>query len=125
MTHAYVRVTLFVGLAAFIPLFYYLAVVGGLLPYGAILLIAIRNLTDSSMLWFSAIHLAVYGLLLYWFAGLITRVLIRVAGSHLWPVVAGVLLIFALVGLLPIFGVAHGQIHWTNAYALYRSDALR
>jgi len=44
MQRNYVRWVLFVGLAAFVPLFYYLAVVGGLLPYGGILLIAIRNL---------------------------------------------------------------------------------
>jgi hypothetical protein len=43
MQRNYVRWVLFVGLAAFVPLFYYLAVVGGLLPYGGILLIAIRK----------------------------------------------------------------------------------
>ena len=60
-----VRAVLFVGLAAFVPLFYYLAVVGGLLPYGGILLIAIRNLANSSInssiVWFSVIHLTIYG----------------------------------------------------------------
>jgi hypothetical protein len=122
---AYIRGVLFIGLAAFVPLFYYLAVVGGLLPYGGILLIAIRNLGNSSMLWFSLIHLTIYGVGLYWLAEFIARFLIRVAGDHVWPATAVVLLLLASVGLLPIFGIAHGQIHWTNAYALYVSDTLR
>ena len=125
MANAYVRGALFVGFAAFVPLFYYLAVVGGLLPYAAILLIAIRNIADPSLLWFSAIHLAIYGLLLYWLAGLMTRLLTKMARDRVWPATAAVLLILALCGLLPIFGVAHGQIHWTSAYALYRTDTLR
>ena len=125
MKRRYVRGVLFVGLAAFVPLFYYLAVVGGFLPYGGILLIAIRNVTDSSLLWFSLIHLTVYGAALYWLAEFIARLLIRVAGVHVWPAVAVVLLLLAGIGLLPIFGVAHGQIAWVNAYQLYASNALR
>ena len=66
MQSTYIRGVLFVGLAAFVPLFYYLAVVGGLLPYGGILLIAIRNIGNSSILWFSLIHLTIYGVALYW-----------------------------------------------------------
>ena len=125
MQHAYVRWVLFVGLATFVPLFYYLAVVGGLLPYGAILLIAIRNLADSSILWFSLIHLTIYGVALYWLAEFIARLLIRVAGVHVWPATAVVLLLLSGIGLLPVFGAAHGEIHWMNAYALYASDTLR
>jgi len=125
MQRTYVRWVLFVGLATFVPLFYYLAVVGGLLPYGAILLIAIRNLADSSILWFSLIHLTIYGIALYWLAEFIARLLIRVAGVHVWPATAVVLLLLSGIGLLPVFGVAHGEIHWMNAYALYASDTLR
>ena len=125
MQRTYVRWVLFVGLATFVPLFYYLAVVGGLLPYGAILLIAIRNLADSSILWFSLIHLTIYGIALYWLAEFIARLLIRVAGVHVWPATAVVLLLLSGVGLLPVFGAAHGEIHWMNAYALYASDTLR
>jgi hypothetical protein len=125
MQRTYVRWVLFVGLATFVPLFYYLAVVGGLLPYGAILLIAIRNLADSSILWFSLIHLTIYGIALYWLAEFIARLLIRVAGVHVWPATAVVLLVLSGVGLLPVFGAAHGEIHWMNAYALYASDTLR
>ena len=125
MQRTYVRWVLFVGLATFVPLFYYLAVVGGLLPYGGILLIAIRNLTNSSILWFSLIHLTIYGVALYWLAEFIARLLIRVAGVHVWPATVVVLLLLSSIGLLPIFGAAHGQIHWMNAYALYASDTLR
>lgn len=125
MQRKYVRGVLFVGLAAFVPLFYYLAVVGGLLPYGGILLIAIRNLPNSSILWFSLIHLMIYGVVLYWLAEFIARLLIRVASVHVWPATAVVLLLLSSIGLLPIFGAAHGQIHWMNAYALYTSDTLR
>jgi len=125
MQRTYVRWVLFGGLATFVPLFYYLAVVGGLLPYGGILLIAIRNLANSSILWFSLIHLTIYGVALYWLAELIARLLIRVAGVHVWPATAVVLLLLSSIGLLPIFGAAHGQIHWMNAYALYASDTLR
>jgi hypothetical protein len=125
MQRTYVRGIVFIGLAAFVPLVYYLAVVGGLLPYGAILLIAIRNMTNASMLWFSAIHLAIYGVVLYWLAELIARLLMKIAAPHVWLATAAVLLLLAGIGLLPIFGAAHGQIHWANVYALYRSDALR
>ncbi len=125
MQRTRIRGVVFFGLVAFLPLFYYLAVVGGLLPYGAILLIAIRNIGNTSILWFSLIHLTIYGVALYWLAELIARFLIRVAGGHVWPATAVVLLLLSGLGLLPIFGAAHGQIHWMNAYALYASDTLR
>ena len=125
MQRNFVRWVLFVGLAVFVPLFYYLVVVGGLLPYGGILLIAIRNPTNSSILWFSLVHLTIYGVALYWLAEFVARLLIRVAGVHVWLATAVVLLLLSGIGLLPIFGTAHGQIHWVNAYALYSSDALR
>ena len=41
-----VRAILFVGLAAFVPLFYFLAVIAGFLPFGGILIITMRNLTS-------------------------------------------------------------------------------
>jgi hypothetical protein len=122
---AWTRWLIFIGLAAFVPLFYYLAVVGGFLPYGGILLIGLRHLTDTSFLLFSFIHLAVYGVLLYWLAGLIARSLDRLAGKHVWLATAGVLLVLAGVGALPIYGIAHGHIKWTNAYELYGAGKLR
>lgn len=122
---AYIRWVLLGGLAAFVPLFYYLAVVGGLLPYGGILLIAIRNLSNASLLLFSVVHLTIYGILLYWLADLITRLLIRLAGGYAWFATAIVLFLLAGIGLMPIFGVAHGQIRWTSAYELYVSGTLR
>jgi hypothetical protein len=121
----HIRWAMFAGLAAFLPLFYYLAVIGGLLPYGAILLIAIRNIGDPSFVWFSVAHLTIYGVALYWLAGLIARLLVRFAGAHLLPATLIVLLLLAGMGLLPVFGIAHGPIHWTNAYALYTSETLR
>jgi hypothetical protein len=36
-----------------------------------------------------------------------------------------VLSLLACIGLMPVFGAAHGQIRWVNAYALYASDTLR
>ena len=123
--HTCIRWLVFVALAAFVPLFYYLAVAGGLLPYGAILLIGIRNLSDASLLLFSVVHLAVYGVLLYFLSGLIARIVIRVAKGHKWFATAVVLLLLAGVGAMPIFGIAHGHIQWTNAYKLYGSYRLR
>ena len=120
-----IRWLLFVGLAAFVPLFYYLAVVGGWLPYGGILLIAIRNPSNSSILLFSLIHLTVYGVVLYWLAGLIARIINRLASGYAWLATAIVLLLLASVGAMPIYGAAHGQIHWMSAYELYGSDKLR
>jgi hypothetical protein len=79
MQRTHIRGVVFLGLVAFLPLFYYLAVVGGLLPYGVILLIAIRNIGNSSILLFSLIHLTIYGVALYWLAELIARLVIRVA----------------------------------------------
>jgi len=112
MQHTGIRWLIFIGLAAFVPLFYYLAVVGGLLPYGGILL-------------FSFVHLTVYGVLLYWLSGLFTRALIRLAGKYVWVATAVVLLLLAGVGTMPIFGIAHGRIQWTSAYDLYSSNRLR
>ena len=125
MQHSCIRGLIFIGLAAFVPLFYYLAVVGGLLPYGGILLIGLRHLTDSSFLLFSFVHLTVYGVLLYWLAGLIARALIKLAGNYVWAATAVVLVLLAGVGTMPIFGIAHGRIQWTSAYELYISDRLR
>ena len=123
MQRKYIRWIIFAGLAAFVPLFYYLAVVGGFLSYGAILLIAIRNFTE--LLWFSLIHLIIYGFILYWLAGLITKLLVKVAGKNIWFVTVVVLLVLAGIGLIPMYGIAHGQIHWANVYELYGSDGLR
>ena len=125
MQRTYIRCLIFLGLAAFVPLVYYLAVVGGLLPYGAMLIIAIRNLSDASFVWFSLIHLTIYGVALYWLAELIARLLTKRAGEYAWLATAVVLLLLAGVGLLPIFGIAHGQIRWTSAYELYASGTLR
>jgi len=125
MQRTYVRWLLFLGLAAFVPLFYYLAVVGGLLPYGAILIIAVRNLSDASFAWFSLIHLAIYGVALYWLAELIARILVKRAGRYAWFATGVVLLLLSGMGLLPIFGIAHGHIRWTSAYDLYASGTLR
>ena len=121
----YLRLLVFAGLAAFVPLFYYLAVVGGFLPYGGILLIGLRNLSDSSLFLFSLVHLGVYGLLLYWLSGLIARLLNRLPGPGAWVATAMVVLLLAGVGALPIFGIAHGHIQWTSAYAIYGSGKLK
>ncbi len=77
---------------------YYLAVVGGLLPYGGMLLIAIRNLSDASLLLLSLIHLTIYGVALYWLAELIARLLVRLAGDYVWFATAVVLLLLSGVG---------------------------
>ena len=116
---------IFLGLAAFVPLFYYLAVVGGFVPFGAILLMTARNLSNASMLVFGLIHLVPYGVLLLSVAGLLARVIDRCARGYEWVATAGVMLALAGIGALPIFGVSHGRIRWTSAYELYLSNALR
>lgn len=125
MTHTCIRWTLFIGLAAFVPLLYYLAVVGGWLPYGGILLITIRNISDWSIVSFGLFHLVPYGVLLYWVAGVVTKFIERRASGHAWLATTAVLLLLAGIGALPIFGIAHGHIRWLNAYELYASHALR
>lgn len=113
------------GLVAFFPLIYYLVVVGGVLPYGAILLITIRNLSNSSILSFGLLHLLPYGAVLFWVAGVIAKVIDRRARDHAWLAATVVLLLLAGVGAMPIFGAAHGHIRWASAYELYVSDTLR
>lgn len=125
MQQVCIRWLIFIGLAAFVPLIYYLAVVGGLLPYGGILLIGLRHLNDPDFLLFSFVHLSIYGLLLYWLAGLIARILIKIAGRHVWVATAVVLLLLAGMGAMPIYGIAHGHIKWISAYELYGSGKLR
>jgi hypothetical protein len=104
---------------------YYIAVVGGFLPFGGIALITIRNISNYSLLSFGVIHLAPYGVMLYWLAGLIARVIARRAAGHAWLATTLVLLLLAGVGALPIFGIAHGHIQWASAYELYASGKLR
>ena len=99
--------------------------VGCILPYGGILLIGLRNLSDSSLLLFSLVHPGVYGLLLYWLSGLIARLANRLPGSGAWVAAAVVVLLLAGVGALPIFGIAHGHIQWTSAYAIDGSGKLK
>jgi hypothetical protein len=120
-----IRWVIFAALAAFVPLVYYLAVVGGLLPYGAILLITIRNISNSSILLFGLLHLAAYGAVLFWVAGAIAGVIGRRAPGREGLAAILVVLLLAGVGALPIFGAAHGQIRWASVYALYVSDTLR
>lgn len=121
----YIRWFVFVALAAFAPLPYFLAVVGGLIPYGGILLIVVNNLLDVSLLLLSLVHLAIYGVVLFGFADLIARSLMRFAKEQLWFATTVVLLALSCIGLMPIFGLAHGQIQWMNAYELYISGTLR
>ena len=125
MRQAGIRWLIFIGLAAFVPLFYYLAVVGGFLPYGGILLIGLRHLTDADFLLFSFVHLAIYGALLYWLSGFVARALIRLGGKHAGVATAIVLLLLAGLGAMPIYGIAHGHIQWVNAYEIYGSGKLR
>jgi len=125
MRQAGIRWLIFIGLAAFVPLFYYLAVVGGFLPFGGILLIGLRHLTDADFLLFSFVHLAIYGALLYWLSGCVARALIRLAGKHAGVATAIVLLLLAGLGAMPIYGIAHGHIQWVNAYEIYGSGKLR
>ena len=120
-----IRWLILLGLAAFFPLFYYLAVVGGFLPYGAILLLGLRHLKDADFVLFSAVHLTIYGALLYWLSGLITRALIKVSGKRVWLAAGAVALLLAGIGALPVYGIAHGHIQWVSAYHLYGSGNLR
>jgi hypothetical protein len=120
-----IRWVIFAALAAFVPLVYYLAVVGGLLPYGAILLITIRNLSNSSIVLFGLLHLVPYGALLFWVSGAIAGVIGRRAPGREWLAATLAVLVLVGVGALPIFGAAHGQIRWASAYALYVSGSLR
>jgi hypothetical protein len=108
-----------------LPLVYYIAVVGGFLPYGGIVLITIRNVSNSSLLLFGAFHLVPYGFMLYWVAGLIARLIARRAAGHAWLATMLVLLLLAGVGAMPIFGIAHGHIDWASAYEVYVSEKLR
>jgi len=119
------RWMIFAGLAAFAPLLYYLAVVGGVLPYGGMLLITLRNISNFSILMFGLAHLLPYGALLFWLAGVATRAIQRHARGHEWIAATVAFLLLAGLGAMPIYGVAHGHIHWTSAYALYVSDTLR
>jgi hypothetical protein len=120
-----IRWLIFIGLASFVPLVYYLVVVGGLLPFGGILLITLRNASDSSFLLFGLIHLLPYGALLYWLAGLMARIIMKRATAYIWWATAAVLLLLAGVGAMPVFGIAHGHIEGTSAYELYISGRLR
>ena len=120
-----IRWVIFLGLAAFAPLFYFLAVVGGFLPYGGILLITLRNLKDGSLVAFGLVHLAIYGALLLSLTGLIARLIERRASDRAWLATLGVFALLAGIGAMPIFGIAHGQIRWENAYQLYASKHLR
>jgi hypothetical protein len=62
---------------------------------------------------------------MYWLAEFIARLIIRLTEHCVWFATGVVLLVLAGVGPMPIYGIAHGQIHWVDAYALYGSDTLR
>lgn len=125
MRGRYIRWVIFLGLAAFVPLFYYLAVVGGFLPFGGILLITLRNLKDASLVAFGLVHLAIYGAALFWLTGLIARFIERRVSDRVWLASLAVFALLAGIGAMPIFGIAHGHIRWESAYQLYASANLR
>lgn len=125
MRPAPTRWLLVAALAAFFPLYWFILVAGGVLPWGAILLLTLHNLANGWMLLWNGLNLVIYGAAIHWLAGILAaRVHRREARQQ--PVAAGVLvLLLAGVGLLPIFGAGHGTVERMNAYALYASGKAR
>lgn len=125
MRPAQTRWLILAALAAFFPLYWFIFVVGGVLPYGAILLLTLHNLSNGWMLLWNGLNLVIYGAALYGFAGVLAALIQRrEAGQR--PVAAGALLLMlAGVALLPIFGAGHGTVERMNAYQLYASGKAR
>ena len=116
MRPAQTRWLILAALAAFFPLYWFIFVVGGVLPYGAILLLTLHNLSNGWMLLWNGLNLVIYGAALYGFAGVLAALIQRrEAGQR--PVAAG--------ALLPIFGAGHGTVERMNAYQLYASGKAR
>ena len=125
MQPVHTRWLIFVALAACFPLYWFIFVAGGVLPYGAILLLTLHNLSNGMMLLWNSMNLAIYAGVLHWFAGLLAGFLHRLAASQRKIATGLVLLILGGVGLLPIFGSGHGSVQWMNAYQVYASGKAR
>jgi hypothetical protein len=121
MTRRAIRWSLLLPMAAFVPLLFYMFVVGGFLPYTAILVFTLRNLSNHSLLLFNAVHLIVYGLLLYLAAGSIARLICRLPERRRLVIAGLIVLILAFVGFQPIFGAGHGSFEFKNAFQIYGS----
>ncbi len=119
MQRAGIRNLLFLGMFAVVPVFYYLGVIGGLVPLGIILGTTILHANDSGFLLSGAIHMALYGLVFFWLAHWMALLIVRCAGRHSTAATIAVLLLLAGLAQLPIYGAAHGQVHWKNAYHIY------
>ena len=117
-----IRWCLLLPLAAFVPLLWYMVVTGGFLPYTAILVLTLRNLSDQGIVLINLVHLIVYGAFLYFVASLIARGICKFQERSRFVLLASIVLLLVVVGLLPIYGAGHGRYEPRNAFQLYGSS---
>ena len=116
------RGLLLASMALFLPLFYFGGVIGGVLTYAAIVILTARV---PGLLMLNAIQLAIYGFLLYLLASGLTRRIERLPRRRQLFAAATLVAALAGIGLLPVFGIAHGSIRFTDIYSLMASGKLR
>lgn len=122
MPRKLMRWLLVASLAVFLPLFYYGGIIGGVLTYAAIAILTARV---PGLLMLNAPQLVIYGFLLYLLAGWLARRIERLSPRQQSMAVVVIIATLVGVGILPIFGAAHGSIQFTDVYSLYTSGKLR
>ena len=119
LTYKAAKWILFFGLAMVVPLFYYLFVIGGLLPLGGILLLTFCDATEGGMIFIDSVHLVVYGGLLYFLACKLTKRLFTLPGRFKLYGTSLLLIGLLYLGFVPMFGIGHHAVRVKDAYSLY------
>jgi hypothetical protein len=131
--YEFIKWVLFLSMGISLPLFYYIFAVGGFVPLAGIALLTFRSGIFPVAGFFGLIvvivvngtHLVAYGFLLHFLSRVLARRLSGLRDEYrLWATVALVVL-FLLVGFLPVFGIAHHNGDPMSAYALYGSGLFR
>jgi hypothetical protein len=113
---------LFAAMSCAVPVPYYMFVIAGLLPLIAVARVSVNF--ESGVRLFDMLHLVVYGTLFYLAARYLTRWLFLRSPRVRRIGVAVVFALAALISLLPIYGVGHGNYSPVNLYALFRGGWL-
>ena len=117
MSYGWTRWTLFIAMAMFVPLYFYLFVIAGFLPYAAVLG---WTLFDFNVVY--GAHAILYGLVLYGVASGIAFLVCKLPRTARLPVTVVLVLLSAWAGTVPIFGIDHGSKPHCRAYEMLMNE---
>lgn len=113
---------LFAAMVCTMPVVYFMFVVAGVLPLGAIIWMSFTGEWGFKL--FNILHILVYGPMLYFAAKYLTRWLFLLSPERRALGVAVALALALLLSLLPIYGIGHSSYDPANLYQLFQHGRL-